>query len=201
MKRAKVLLADDHALILDGFRLVLESEYEIVGAVNDGQALVDAAIAEKPDIIILDVTMPVLNGIHAARQIRRAVPEAKLLFVTMHANPAYLREALNAGGSGYVLKTSAREEIVSAVHKVLKGEVYITPAMEGVSTARESNTLTVRQLEILKLIAEGLTAKEISTRLSISTKTVAFHRERIKRRLGLQTTAQLTRHAIEEGLA
>jgi DNA-binding NarL/FixJ family response regulator len=200
MKRARLLLADDHSLILEGWRLVLESEYEIVGAVADGRALVDVAIAEKPDVIILDITMPVLNGINAARQIRRAVRGAKLIFVTVHASPAYVRYALSVGAMGYVLKTSAREEIVVAVRRVLRGQIYITPGLDRVrmsSGEPQSNALTARELEVLLLIAEGLTTKAIASRLAVTDKTVAFHRQNIKRKLGLHTTAELIRHVVE----
>jgi DNA-binding NarL/FixJ family response regulator len=203
MKRARLLLADDHSLILEGLRLVLESEYEIVGAVADGRAVVDVAIAEKPDVIILDITMPVLNGINAARQIRRAVRGAKFVFVTVHASPAYVRYALSAGAMGYVLKTSAREEILVAVRTVLRGQIYITPGLDraGMSSREpQSNALTVRELEVLMLIAEGLTTKAIASRLAVTDKTVGFHRQNIKRKVGLHTTAELIRHVVEGGL-
>ena len=123
---ARLLLADDHGLILEGFRSVLEPNHQVVGMVADGRALVDLALRLKPDLIILDITMPLLNGIDAAREIRKHLPEVKLLFVTMHANPTYLQAAFNAGATGYVLKSSAREEILAAVEKVLKGQVFVT---------------------------------------------------------------------------
>jgi DNA-binding NarL/FixJ family response regulator len=129
MTPTRILLADDHPLILEGFRNLLESQYEIVGSAIDGKALLDQAASLKPDLILLDITLPQLNGIDAARRIRKILPQTKLLFVTMHVNPAYLNEALNAGGAGYVLKSSAREEILEAIETVLQGQVYITPSL------------------------------------------------------------------------
>jgi DNA-binding NarL/FixJ family response regulator len=208
MKRARILLADDHTLTLEGIRAVIEPHHEIVGMVTDGRALVDAALRLQPDLIILDITMPLLNGVDAAIQIKKSLPGMKLLFVTMHVNPAYLEAALNAGGTGYVLKSAAREELLDAIQSVLNGRIYVTPSLssehlEGFtdpSRAAATLRLTAREREILQLIAEGRAAKEIAFRLNISIKTVAFHRENIKKKLGLGNTAELTKHAIEQGL-
>ena len=208
MKRARILLADDHTLMLEGIRTALEPHHEIVGAVTDGRALVDAAVGLKPDLIVLDITMPLLNGIDAAIQIRKRLPGVKLLFVTMHANPAYLEAALNAGGNGYVLKSAPRTELVDAVERVLKGEIYVSTGLSGENLERFSAPqvaaralhLSAREREILQLIAEGRAAKEIGAVLDISTRTVEFHRQNIKRKLGLRTTAELTRHAVEQRL-
>lgn len=208
MIRARILLADDHTLTLEGIRAVLEPHHEIAGAVADGRALVDAALRLKPDLIILDITMPLLNGIDAAVQIRKSLPEVKLLFVTMHVNPAYLEAALQAGALGYVLKSAAAEELLNAVQTVLNGRIYITPSLSNEnlerfrdpSLAAASLRLSAREREILQLIAEGKAAKEIAHVLQISVKTVGFHRENIKRKLGIRTTAELTKHAIEERL-
>ena len=208
MKRARILLADDHTLTLEGIRAILEPHHEIVGMVMDGRALLDAALRLQPDLIILDITMPLLNGIDAAVQIKKSLPGVKLLFVTMHVNPAYLEAALNAGGTGYVLKSVAREELLEAINSVLNGRIYVTPSLSSEhlerftdpSRAAATLRLTTREREILQLIAEGRAGKEIAFLLSISIKTVAFHRENIKRKLGLGTTAELTKHAIEQGL-
>ena len=208
MKRARILLADDHALTLEGIRAVLEPHHEIVGMVMDGRALLDAALRLKPDLIVLDITMPLLNGIDAAVQIKKSLPGVKLLFVTMHVNPAYLEAVLNAGGTGYVLKSAAREELLEAINSVLNGRIYVTSSLSSEhlerftdpSRAAATLRLTTREREILQLIAEGRAGKEIAFLLSISIKTVAFHRENIKRKLGLGTTAELTKHAIEQGL-
>jgi DNA-binding NarL/FixJ family response regulator len=131
MKRARILLADDHALTLEGIRAVLEPHHEIVGMVKDGRALLDAALRLEPDLIVLDITMPLLNGIDAAVQIKKNLPGLKLLFLTMHVNPAYLEAALNAGGTGYVLKSGAREELLEAMNSVLNGRIYVTPSLSS----------------------------------------------------------------------
>ena len=208
MKRTRVLLADDHALTLGGIRAVVEPRYEVIGMVTDGRALVEAATRLTPDLIIMDITMPLLNGIDAAVQIRKSLPSAKLLFVTMHVNPAYLEAALNAGATGYVLKSAAGEELLEAMDSVLKGRIYVTASLSSehldrfTDPSRAAGTLrlSMREREILQLIAEGRAAKEIAAVLDISVKTVDFHRDNIKRKLGLRTTAELTRHAIEQGL-
>lgn len=208
MKRFRVLLADDHPLTLEGMRVFLEPYFENIGTAKDGRAAVEEALRLKPDLAILDITMPLLNGIDAAIHIRKSLPEVKLLFVTGHADPAYLEAALNAGGTGYVLKSASREELLGAVQTVLAGRIYITAALstEKLEGARDPKRaaltlrLSARERETLQLVAEGRSAKEIAHILMISIKTVAFHRENIKRKLGLRTIAELTRHAVEQGL-
>lgn len=208
MKRARILLADDHSLTLEGIRTVLEPHHEIVGTAADGRALLEAALRLKPELIVLDITMPLLNGIDAAVQIKKSLPDTKLLFVTMHVNPAYLEAALDAGGTGYVLKSAARRELLEAVDSVLKGRIYITPSLSGQDLERFRDPtqaaaalrLSTREREVLQLIAEGHAAKEIAHVLNISIRTVAFHRENIKRKLGLRSTSELTKHAIEQRL-
>ena len=172
MKRARILLADDHQLTLEGIRTVLEPHHEIVGIATDGRALLEAALRLKPELIVLDITMPLLNGVDAAVQIKKSLPEAKLLFVTMHVNPAYLEAALEAGGTGYVLKSAAGRELLEAVDSVLKGRIYITPGLSGEHLERFSDPtqaaatlrLSTREREVLQLIAEGRAAKEIAFR-------------------------------------
>ena len=174
----------------------------------DGRALVEAAVRLRPDLVVSDITMPLLNGVDAAVQIKKRLPGVKLLFLTMHVNPAYLEAALNAGATGYVLKSAAREELLEAIKCVLDDRIYVTPTLSSEhlerfrDPARAAATLrlSTREREILQLIAEGRAAKEIAHLLNISIKTVAFHRENIKRKLGLRTTAELTKHAIEQGL-
>jgi DNA-binding NarL/FixJ family response regulator len=208
MKRTRILLADDHALILEGFRNLLEPEHEVVGMLQDGRALLEAARRLQPELIILDITMPLLNGIDAAREIKKSLPDVKLVFVTMHANPTYLQAALDAGGTGYVLKSSAREEILSAIESVLKGQIYVSPGVGGEGLERfqdpvraaASLRLTSREREVLQLVAEGKSGKEIAHLLDISEKTVSFHKDNLKGKLGLRTTAELTKHAVDEGL-
>jgi DNA-binding NarL/FixJ family response regulator len=205
---SRLLLADDHALTLEGIRAVLEPHHEIVGMVNEGRALLEATNRLKPDLVVLDITMPLLNGVDAAIQLKKNIPRLKLLFVTMHVNPAYLEAALNAGATGYILKSAAREELLDAVQEVLNGRICVTPSLSNEHLERFTDPfqaamtlrLSSREREILQLIAEGRASKEIAFVLKISAKTVTFHRENIKRKLGLRTTAELTKHAIEQGL-
>jgi len=210
MKRSRVLLADDHVLILEGLRKILEPYHEVVGAVSDGRSLVDTALRLKPDLIVLDVTMPLVTGVDAARQIHKRLPRTKLLFLTVHANPAYLREAWSAGATGYILKSSNREQILGAVTKALAGQTYISPGIvaedfdlsrwRGEKGEGSPAALTSREREILRTLAEGRTAKEVGAALGISHKTVAFHRNNVKRKLGVRKTVELIKRAIDEGL-
>jgi DNA-binding NarL/FixJ family response regulator len=210
MSKPRVLLADDHTLVLDGFRKLLEEHCEIVGAVEDGRALLEAAERHRPDVITLDISMPQLNGIDAARRLRKITPHSKLIFVTMHADQAYISEAFKSGASGYLLKRSAGSELVQAIQAVMNGNYYVTSliAKDLVNSALvggrtplvQRNTLTVRQREVLQLVAEGRTIKEIATVLSISPKTVEFHKSQLMEQLDLHTTAELTRYALTHGL-
>ena len=211
MKKPRVLLADDHTLILDGLRKILEPECEIVGAVEDGRSLLAAAEELKPDIILLDISMPLLNGVEAARRLRAAVPGAKVIFVTMHADATYVAGAFRAGASGYVLKRCASLELLKAVRRVLSGHTYITPLIgKGISdespgwpigSGEASGELTARQREVVQLVAEGHPVKEIAEILNISSKTVAFHKANVLRRLGIRSTAELTKYALEHGIS
>ena len=210
MNRTRVLLADDHPLFLAALRALVEAECEVVGAVSDGRALMEAASQLKPDVIVVDIGLPLLNGIDAARQIKKEQPEAKILFLTMHANPAYLKEALVAGATGYLLKTSAREELLGALRDVIRNRIHVSPGfgeeiveqfeLHPRSFAGSQSVLTGRQREILQLVAEGRTAKEMARILNVSVQTVAFHKHQIMEKLGLRTTAELTKYAIQEGL-
>ena len=208
--RPRVLLADDHTLVLEGLRRLLEDKCDLVGTVEDGRALVEAAERLRPDVILLDISMPLLNGLEAARIVRTRVPEAKIIFLTMHADPTYAREAFRAGGSGYLLKRSAASELVKAISVVLRGRTYVTPLFPAkvlqplgadlVQLTPESGSLTPRQREVLQLVAEGHTAKEIAGQLKISKKTVDFHKGRIMDRLGLRTASELTKYAVAHGV-
>ena len=210
MKRLRVVLADDHPLIVEGFRSLLEAQCDLVGIARDGRTLVEAALRLHPEIVVLDIGMPALNGIDAARQIKKALPDTKILFLTMHANTSYLREALAAGASGYLLKTSASRELAAAVQRVMKGDIYVSAGFgeELVAQARirsrpiprSRSVLTGRQREILQLVAEGRTAKQISDTLNVSVQTVAFHKYKIMNKLGVRTIAELTTYAVKEGL-
>ena len=208
MKYARVILADDHPLTLEGVKAFIEPHVQSIATVTDGRALVKAALRLKPHLIILDASMPLLNGIDATIQIRKELPAVKLIFLTMHTSPAYLEAALSAGASGYVLKSSAREELLEAIQCVLSGRIYVTPSLSRKHLERFSDPalaaatlrLSVRERETLQLIAEGRSGRETAEVLKISVKTVEFHRLNIKRKLGLRTTAELTRYAIEQGL-
>jgi DNA-binding NarL/FixJ family response regulator len=207
MIKARILLADDHPLVLEGWKRALPEPVEILGTVSDGRSLVEAALHLKPDLILLDISMPLLSGIEAARRIKKSLPNVKLLFFTMHSERPYLHAAFAAGAAGYVLKSAAREELRVAVEKVLEGHTYIS---EGLLNSLEylrspdqlakSLNLTSREREVLQLISEGRSGKEIAGILNVSVKTIDFHRENIKRKLGVRTIAELTRSAIAGGL-
>jgi len=188
----------------------VESHYEVVGLVDNGQQAVETALRHKPDVLILDISMPILNGIDAMRAVKRELPQTKVIILTMHSSPIYLRKALEAGASGYVLKSGAAEELLDAIAKVLKGGVYVTPAFQGVTLqsvalgrskpGRSPIELTSRQRQILQLVAEGRQNKEIAHILQVSVKTVEFHRSRIMAKTGAHSVAELTKLAIQEGL-
>jgi DNA-binding NarL/FixJ family response regulator len=211
MKRPRVLLADDHKIVVEGLRNLLEPEFELVGTVEDGRALVAAAAELRPDVIVADISMPLLNGIEAARQIKKADSGAKIVFLTMHPDVTYATRAFEAGASGYVLKHSAPSELVTAIREALKGRTYVTPmiakdVLESFmdrSHKREDvfHKLTPRQREILQLVTEGRSAKEIASLLNVSPRTVEFHKYRMMEDLGLRTNAELIQFAIKHGLA
>lgn len=211
MKGTRILLADDHAVVIEGLRRILElPEFEIVGAVSDGHALVKSAAVLQPDIIIADVAMPLLNGIEAAGQIRQQSPESKIIFLTMHPEEPFVRQALAAGGCGYVLKSSAGDELITAINEVLDGRVYVTesitealkqsPRVGPKADRSPIDELTDRQREVLQLLAYGLQGKEIAATLNVSPKTVEFHKYRLMDVLGIRTIAQLARYAAKNGI-
>jgi DNA-binding NarL/FixJ family response regulator len=208
--KPRLLLADDHTLLLEGIRLMLEPEFDLVGSVEDGQELLAAAKSLKPDVILLDISMPRLNGIDAARRLRKLLPSARLIFVTMHAGADYVTEAFRAGAMGYLLKRAAASELLTAIHTVLKGNHYVSPlvtrnALDLLISSTQpggklSDRLTPRQREVLQLVAEGRSRKEIARILSISVKTVEFHKGKLMHELNLHTIADFTRYAIEHGI-
>jgi len=210
MKVLRVLLADDHAIVLEGLRHILEPEFEIVGEVADGRALVSVALIFRPEIIITAISLPRLNGIEAAREIRKINRKVKIIFLTMHADPIYALEALDAGGSAYILKSAAVAEILVAIREVLNGRVYVSPSidkevlriqMERTGRRDEAQTgLTPRQREVLRLLAEGKSLKEVAAVLKISVKTVEFHKYRIMHQLGIRTNAEMTKYAVKVGV-
>ena len=212
MKKPRVLMADDHSILLAGVRKLLEERYDVVGMVEDGRALLAAAERFKPDLILVDISMPLLNGLDAVRQLRKSQPDVKLLFLTMHASPQYATEAFKAGGNGYLLKQSAVSELPEAIEAVLQGKYYLTPSIakpiiEQALKAEEKPTvkgsiaeLTSRQREVLQLIGEGKRTKEIAELLKLSVKTVEFHKNCLMKELDLHTTTELVRYAIKQGL-
>lgn len=210
MNRPRVLLADDHCIVVEGLRSLLTPEFELVGVAEDGRAMIAAALKLRPDIIISDIAMPQLNGIDAFVQLRKELPQIKAIFLTMHEDIAYARRALEAGASGFVLKHAAPAELIMAVRTVLGGGVYIPPSMTGkiLSAMREGSqsdaepaaALTPRQREILQLLAEGRTAKEIAGSLLISARTVEFHKYQMMDALGLHTSTELILFAIKNRL-
>lgn len=210
--RKRLLLADDHALMLEGLSRLLSAEFDVVGTVTDGRSLLVEAERLRPDAIVLDIGMPELNGIEAARRLGKSLPEAKLVFVTQQLDPAYLHAAFTAGAKAYVAKQSAAKELVTAIHSALKGRYYVTPLavpedapLAGLDAGSNPSEmfgahLTPRQREVLQLVAEGKSTKEISSALQISPKTVEFHRNCLMDELGLRTTAELTRYALSHGI-
>ncbi|MBH0186928.1 MAG: response regulator transcription factor [Nitrospira sp.] len=207
MMRPRILIADDHSLVLAGVLKLVEAEGVVVGTVEDGRALVEEAQKLRPDVILLDISMPLLNGLDAARQLTKLVPDSKLIFLTMHATPTYATEAFKAGASGYLLKRSAASELKQAIHAVLRGQHYMTPLItkdvlaatlhppDALLRQQPVTALTPRQREVLQLIAEGKGTKDIATLLNISVKTVEFHKSRI-----MDELAELTKYAVAEGL-
>jgi len=200
----------------EGLKRILEPKYELVGMAENGRELVGKVRELHPDVVLLDISMPLLNGIDAARQIKKLVPDTKIVFLSMHTDGAYVKEAFRAGGSGYLLKRSAAEELVFAIEEVLRGQFYVTPGvardMVGALIAGDEGSsrqpprlkaphLTPRQREVLQLVAEGKSIKEIATILDISIKTVEFHKSRIMEELDLHTTAELTKYAVAHGIA
>jgi DNA-binding NarL/FixJ family response regulator len=204
--RTKVLLADDHAIVAEGLATLLKGHFDLVGTVNNGNELIDAAGKLRPDVIVADISMPVLSGLEALRRLKAARSEAKVIFLTMHADAQFATEAFRAGASGYVLKRSAGEELIAAIQEVLQGRTYLTPLMTKDVIANFTETtapavkLTPRQREVLRLIAEGRRMKEIGAMLELSTRTVETHKYEMMRGLGVESTAELVRYAIQIGL-
>jgi DNA-binding NarL/FixJ family response regulator len=190
-------------MVLLGEKTILASSFDLVGTASDGLKLVEAAVSLKPDLVILDISLPTLNGIAAARHIKQQAPDVKLIFLTMHAELSYVKAAFDAGAAGYVLKTDPACNLILAIEKILLGELYVSPDIPGAAQHLQQLTsptrLTHREREVLQLVAEGKPSKEIAHLLSMTVRTVSFHRENIKRKLGVSSTAEMTRHAISLG--
>src|SRR5688572_22717523 len=210
MKRYRILIADDHAIVRDGLRHMLAGDFDVLGAVEDGRALLREAELLKPDLVLVDISMPILNGIETARQVLRLLPKTKIVILTMHADVTFATEAFDAGVSGFVLKNAPSEEIRTAIREVLDGKKYVTPriAQEVLTfTAGHSklakkrvSQLTTRQREVLQLLAEGRNGKQIADLLCVSPRTVEFHKYRMMQELGLHSTAELTQYALKHGV-
>jgi DNA-binding NarL/FixJ family response regulator len=209
MRRPRVLLADDHRLVREAFARLLESECDVVGAVADGRALLEAAPDLRPDIVVLDIAMPLLNGLDAGRRLRRLMPGVKLIFLTVSEDPDLAAEAFRAGASGYLLKNSAASELLKSIQEVSLGRSYVTPlATQGLVTsflrdpghAPEMAYLSDRQREVLQLLAEGRTMKEVARILNITPRTVAFHKYSIMDDLGIKSSAGLVQYAVKHGI-
>jgi DNA-binding NarL/FixJ family response regulator len=211
--KTRIMLADDHAVVRRGLRMVLEAQpdMEVVAEVGDGAAAVNRALAEDVDLAVIDITMPRMTGLHAARELHHRRPELRILMLSMHENERYLYEALKAGASGYVLKTVADRDLVEAIRAAMRGERFLypgamTPLIEGfLHRARQDlpireDPLTPREQEVVKLVAEGYTNKQIAGTLVISEKTVERHRANILDKLGMRDRVELTRYAIRRGL-
>jgi DNA-binding NarL/FixJ family response regulator len=207
--RPRVLLADDHRMVSEGLKGLLAGEFELIGVVEDGRAMVAAAKRLHPDVIVSDITMPHLNGIDAMARLKKDNPDIKVVFLSMHQNAAYARRALKAGALGFVLKHSAPAELVMAMRAAMKGKTFISPALagevlqaveKGQGTTELSESVTPRQREILQLLAAGQSAKEIAAVLAISARTVEFHKYQMMEAHGLHSSAELVHFAIKHGI-
>jgi DNA-binding NarL/FixJ family response regulator len=209
MERIRILLADDHPLICAGFQKLLEPHYEVVGCVKDGLALLEAVEELKPDVVLVDIGMPLLNGLDAAREIRKREPRMKLIFLTINSDADIAVQALKVGACGYLLKTSESSELLRAVHDVVQGLLYVTPQINRAieenfirdpNRMPRSKHLTSRQCEVLQMLAEGRSMKEIAYILRIAHRTVRFHKSQIVEELGITTNSELVQYAIKHGM-
>lgn len=207
--RPRVLLADDHTMLLDAFRRLLEPTCEVVGAVSDGRALLEAAPRLKPDVIVADISMPLLNGMDACRQLQPRLPNTRWVFLTVNEDPDVAVETFRLGALGYLLKSSAGSELFLAIKKVMRGEPYITPLLAkgmplGVFLTRAAHLptdgLTPRQREVVQLLAEGRLMKEVADILGVTLRTIAFHKYSIMKQLGVKSSAELVQYAVQHGL-
>lgn len=209
MKLPRVLLADDHTLLVEAFRKLLEPQCEIVATVSDGRALIASALALKPDVVVVDIGMPLLNGLDAARQLKQALPDVKIIFLTMNEDPQLAVEAISVGASGYLVKKSAASELFRAIQEALKRKSYVTPIIakqmqeafvQNPNWKNRRKTLTPRQREVVQLLAEGKSMKEVADILKVTPRTVAFHKYRVMEELRLKTTAELIQFALRSNM-
>lgn len=205
MPLPRVMLADDHTIIVEAFCKLLEGHVDVVASVSDGRALLETALQLKPDVIVADIGMPLMNGLEAGLRLKKLMPAAKLIFLTMHEDPELAREAMRCGASGYLLKSSAGSELIEAIHEALKGKRYVTPRIATAMrksfinyprSDADAKKLTLRQREVVELLAEGKSAKQAAGVLNITERTVGFHKYRVMALLGLKTSAELIQFAI-----
>jgi DNA-binding NarL/FixJ family response regulator len=206
MALPRAILADDHTILVEAFRKLLEPQCEVVGTASDGRALLETAPQLKPDVIVVDIGMPLMNGLEAGWRLKELMPAAKIIFLTMNEDPDLAMEAMRCGASGYLLKSSAASELTQAIQMALKGKSYVTPQIaRGMQKAFVNNprpktgdkTLTPRQREVVQLLAEGKSMKEVASVLNVTPRTVAFHKYRIMQELNIRTTAELIQFAIK----
>jgi DNA-binding NarL/FixJ family response regulator len=202
--RPRILIADDHALIAEAFSKLLANDFDVIGMVYDGRTLIQTAQRLQPDVILVDIGMPLLNGLAAAQRIKRALPDVKVIYVTINHDPELVAEALRHGASGYLSKTAAATELVTAIHQALGGDCYVSPLLNVPANSTVAKTegfwsepeLTSRQLEVLQLLAEGKSMKEVAAVLNLATRTVAFHKYRIMQNLHLRNDAEVVQYAM-----
>lgn len=205
MKRIRLLIADDHVMFAQGLESLLRDEFDLLGTAGNGEELVEATLRLRPDVILVDISMPVLNGFDAVRRIRANGSEAKIIFLTMHDDASLLSEAFRCGASGYILKQAAGEELANAIRKVAHGNNYVSPLItdlpvDPLTATTQKTTITPRQREVLELISRGLTMKEIASQLNISTRTAESHKYEMMKILGVDSTAELIRYSLRLGL-
>jgi DNA-binding NarL/FixJ family response regulator len=205
MKRTRLLIADDHVMFAQGLESLLRDEFELLGTAGNGEELVEATLRLQPDVILVDISMPVLNGFDAVRRIRAGGIHAKVIFLTMHDDATLLSEAFRCGASGYILKQAAGEELANAIREVAHGNNYVSPLVtdlpdESLPIQTQKTTITPRQREVLELISRGLTMKEIASHLNISTRTAESHKYEMMQTLGVDSTAELIRYSLRLGL-
>jgi DNA-binding NarL/FixJ family response regulator len=209
MTLPRLMLADDHTILVEAFRKLLEPHYEIVGTVSDGRALLETAPQLNPDVIVADIGMPLMNGLEAGLRLKERIPAMRLIFLTMNEDPDLAVEAMRCGASGYLLKSSAVEEMLCAIHLALKGKTYVTPQIrrgmqesfiKNPQAKGQSKILTPRQREVVQLLAEGKSMKEVASVLKVTPRTVAFHKYRVMDELNIGTTAELIQYAIKSKL-
>lgn len=209
MKRPRVILADDHTLILDALKSLLEPEFEVVGMFADGHALMEGAAALNPNVIVLDIGMPTMNGLSAGERLKQAMPLVKLVYLTMNHDPDMAGEAFRLGASGYLLKNSAAAELQNAIREVVRGGFYVTPLMtkgmdgsfvQNFKLRKSTSPLTLRQKEVLQLLAEGRSMKEVAFVLNVSPRTVAFHKYTMMEHLQIRSNAELIEYAMRSSI-